>query len=168
MILNDNERSWFGFQVGYQPENFIFLHQDCPPAIGFQKLHQPPQCLIWAINHKFALRFSSVRSRATDVFKSNLTTWAKIFWAILHGLLWAYALRQALSSDNLERMSHSWKDFSTMNRQDYRRWGKQFITIEPTRIHTKYGRSHNGNLRYTIRPIEDAIHYFHERQGLRH
>ena len=46
--------------------------------------------------------------------------------------------------------------------------GKQFITIEPTRIHTKEGRSHNGNLRYTIRPIEDAINYFHERQGLRH
>ena len=46
--------------------------------------------------------------------------------------------------------------------------GKQFITIEPTRIHTKDGRVQNGNLRYTIRPIEDAIHYFHERQGLRH
>ena len=46
--------------------------------------------------------------------------------------------------------------------------GKQFITIEPTRIHTKDGRTYNGNLRYTIRPIEDAIHYFHERQRLRH
>ena len=46
--------------------------------------------------------------------------------------------------------------------------GKQFITIEPTRIHTKEGRSHNGNLRYTIRPIEDAINYFHERQRLQH
>ena len=46
--------------------------------------------------------------------------------------------------------------------------GKQFITIEPTRIHTRDGRTYNGNLRYTIRPIEDAIHYFHERQGLRH
>ena len=46
--------------------------------------------------------------------------------------------------------------------------GKQFITIEPTRIHTKNGRVRNGNLRYTIRPIEDAINYFHERQGLRH
>ncbi len=45
---------------------------------------------------------------------------------------------------------------------------KQFITTEPTRIHTRDGRTHNGNLRYTIRPIEDAIHYFHERQGLRH
>ena len=44
--------------------------------------------------------------------------------------------------------------------------GKQFITIEPTRIHTKDGRTHNGNLRYTIRPIQDAIDYFHERQGL--
>ena len=45
---------------------------------------------------------------------------------------------------------------------------KQFITIEPTRIHTRDGRTYNGNLRYTIRPIEDAINYFHERQGLRH
>ena len=46
--------------------------------------------------------------------------------------------------------------------------GKQFITIEPTKIHTRDGRSYNGNLRYTIRPIEDAINYFHKRQGLRH
>ena len=46
--------------------------------------------------------------------------------------------------------------------------GKQFITTDPTRIHTKDGRTYNGNLRYTIRPIEDAINYFHERQGLRH
>ena len=45
---------------------------------------------------------------------------------------------------------------------------KQFFTIEPTRIHTRDGRTYNGNLRYTIRPIEDAIHYFYERQGLRH
>ena len=45
---------------------------------------------------------------------------------------------------------------------------KQFITIEPTRIHTRDGRVQNGNLRYTIRPIEDAINFFHKRQGLRH
>ena len=45
---------------------------------------------------------------------------------------------------------------------------KQFIITDPTRIHTRVGRIYNGNLRYTIRPIEDAIHYFHERQGLRH
>ena len=45
--------------------------------------------------------------------------------------------------------------------------GKQFITIELTRIHTRNGRTYNGNLRYTIRPIEDAINYFHERRGLR-
>ena len=42
-----------------------------------------------------------------------------IFRSVLHGLLWAYALRQALSSDNLQRTSHSWKDFSTMDRQGY-------------------------------------------------
>ena len=46
--------------------------------------------------------------------------------------------------------------------------GKQFIPIEPTKIHTRDGRSYNGNLRYTIRPIEDAINFFHERQELRH
>ena len=46
--------------------------------------------------------------------------------------------------------------------------GKQFITIEPTRIHTRDDRIYNGNQRYSIRPIEDAIHYFHERQGLSH
>ena len=44
--------------------------------------------------------------------------------------------------------------------------GKQFIITEPTRIRTKDGRTHNGNLLYTIRPIQDAIDYFHERQGL--
>ena len=44
--------------------------------------------------------------------------------------------------------------------------GKQFITTEPTRIHTRDGRTYNGNLRYTIRPIEDAIHFYHERQGV--
>ena len=46
--------------------------------------------------------------------------------------------------------------------------GKQFITIEPTRIHTRDGRVQNGNRRYTIRPIDDAINYFHERERLRH
>ena len=46
--------------------------------------------------------------------------------------------------------------------------GKQFITTEPTRIRTRDGRTHNGILRYTIRPIEDAIHFYHERQGLSH
>ena len=45
--------------------------------------------------------------------------------------------------------------------------GKQFITIKPTRSHTKDGRVQNGNLRYTIRPIEDAIHFYHKLQVLR-
>ena len=43
--------------------------------------------------------------------------------------------------------------------------GKQFITIEPTRIHTRDDRIYNGNLRYTIRPIEDAIHFFTSVRG---
>ena len=40
--------------------------------------------------------------------------------------------------------------------------GKQFITTEPTRIHTRDGRTYNGNLRYTIRPIEDDLALLHE------
>ena len=36
---------------------------------------------------------------------------------------------------------------------------KQLITTEPTRITTENGRKRNGNLRYTIRPIEEAVRY---------
>ena len=46
----------------------IKFHLSCPPSNAFQKLCKPPQCLIWAVNHKFALRFYSVRSRATAIF----------------------------------------------------------------------------------------------------
>ena len=46
--------------------------------------------------------------------------------------------------------------------------GMQFNATETTGIYTRDGRVQNGNLRYTIRPIEDAISYLHERQGLRH
>ena len=41
---------------------------------------------------------------------------------------------------------------------------KRFISMKPTRIQTRDGRIHNGNLCYTIRPIQDAIDYFHEHQ----
>ena len=41
---------------------------------------------------------------------------------------------------------------------------KRFITTEPTRIRAKNGRYYNGSLRYTIRPIQDAIDYFDEQQ----
>ena len=46
----------------------------------------------------------------------------KIFQSVLHNLLWAYALRQGLFSDNLKGMSHSWKEFSAMERQNCRGW----------------------------------------------
>lgn len=41
---------------------------------------------------------------------------------------------------------------------------KRFIITESTLIKTKEGRYHNGTLRYTIRPIQDAIDYFDEQQ----
>lgn len=38
---------------------------------------------------------------------------------------------------------------------------KRLISTEPTQVVTKNGRKCNGNLRYTIRPIEEAIkHHF--------
>ena len=43
------------------------------------------------------------------------------FRGVLHGLLWAYVLRQVLSSDNLQRTSHSWIDFSAMEWQNCRK-----------------------------------------------
>ncbi|NCB75098.1 MAG: helix-turn-helix domain-containing protein [Clostridia bacterium] len=41
---------------------------------------------------------------------------------------------------------------------------KGLITTEPTNIRTKDGRKHNGSLLYTIRPIQEAINLFNERQ----
>lgn len=41
---------------------------------------------------------------------------------------------------------------------------KLLITTERTTIHTKDGRTHNGSLLYTIRPIQQAVDCFHERQ----
>jgi DNA-binding transcriptional MocR family regulator len=38
------------------------------------------------------------------------------------------------------------------------------ICTEPTKITTKDGRKRNGSLLYTIRPIQEAIDYFHQRQ----
>ena len=40
---------------------------------------------------------------------------------------------------------------------------KRFISTEPTTVHTQNGKR-NGNLRYTILPIQRAVDYFHERQ----
>lgn len=41
---------------------------------------------------------------------------------------------------------------------------RQLITTEPTTIITKDGRKRNGSLMYTIRPIQEALNLFHERQ----
>ena len=44
---------------------------------------------------------------------------------------------------------------------------KGLITTEPTNIRTKDGRKHNGSLLYTIRPIQEAIDRFNQRQMVR-
>lgn len=41
---------------------------------------------------------------------------------------------------------------------------KQLITTEPTTVRTKAGYVRNGTLLYTIRPIQDAVEYFHAQQ----
>lgn len=44
---------------------------------------------------------------------------------------------------------------------------KQLITAEPTSVYTQKGEKRNGNLLYTIRPIEDAVEYHYEQQMIR-
>ncbi|MEG0321618.1 MAG: helix-turn-helix domain-containing protein [Oscillospiraceae bacterium] len=41
---------------------------------------------------------------------------------------------------------------------------KRLITTEPTTVYTKTGEKRNGNLRYTIRPIQEALNLFYARQ----
>lgn len=41
---------------------------------------------------------------------------------------------------------------------------KRLITTEPTSVYTQKGEKRNGNLLYTIRPIEDAVEYHYEQQ----
>ena len=41
---------------------------------------------------------------------------------------------------------------------------KCLIYTEPTEIILKNGKKRNGNLKYTIRPIQDAIDHFHSQQ----
>ena len=41
---------------------------------------------------------------------------------------------------------------------------KGLISTEPTSVLTRSGIKKNGNLRYTIRPIREAIEIFHARQ----
>ena len=41
---------------------------------------------------------------------------------------------------------------------------KGFITIEPTGVITKSGQKRNGSYRYTIRPIQEVVESYHQRQ----
>ena len=41
---------------------------------------------------------------------------------------------------------------------------RELITTQPTNVYTKCGKKHNGNLLYTILPIEQAKKYFYEQQ----
>ena len=41
---------------------------------------------------------------------------------------------------------------------------KQLITTEPTTVIKKKGQKHNGTLLYTIRPIQEAVNHYYERQ----
>ena len=41
---------------------------------------------------------------------------------------------------------------------------KQLIITEPTTVITKEGQKHNGTLLYTIRPIQEAVNHYYERQ----
>ena len=41
---------------------------------------------------------------------------------------------------------------------------KCLIYIEPTEVILKDGKKRNGNLKYTIRPIQDALEHYHNEQ----
>ncbi len=43
---------------------------------------------------------------------------------------------------------------------------KQLITTAPTSVITSKGEKRNGNLRYTILPIQEAVDHFHNQQKL--
>lgn len=44
---------------------------------------------------------------------------------------------------------------------------KWLITTEPTTVRTKNGQMRNGNLLYTVRPIQEAVEYHYEQQLIR-
>ena len=41
---------------------------------------------------------------------------------------------------------------------------KGLITTEPTQITDRYGQKRNGNLLFTIRPIQEAVEQFYQQQ----
>lgn len=44
---------------------------------------------------------------------------------------------------------------------------KRLITTEQTSVRTKKGEKRNGNLLYTIRPIQEAVEYYYQQQMIR-
>ena len=44
---------------------------------------------------------------------------------------------------------------------------KRLFTAEPTSVITQKGEKRNGNLRYTIRPIREALEQYYEEQLIR-
>lgn len=44
---------------------------------------------------------------------------------------------------------------------------KRLITTEPTSVYTQKGEKRNGNLRYRIRPIGEALEQYYEQQLIR-
>ena len=119
MNLKDNGRSWFGFQVSYQPRKTNFHHQNSYLQSGFKS----SASLLYAYSESWievcpSFFFDQRQGDRDFQFKSDHMR--KIFRSVLHGLLWAYALRQALSSENLQGASLSRISFSNEDRQDYR------------------------------------------------
>ena len=41
---------------------------------------------------------------------------------------------------------------------------RQLIDVEPTKVRMKSGEVRNGTLQFTIRPIQEAVNYYLERQ----
>lgn len=59
-----------------------------------------------------------------------------------------------------------------MSQNTVRKYGltleeKRLISTEPTTVYTKSGQKRNGSLLYTIRPIQEALDLFYERQMAR-
>ena len=119
LILKDDRRSWFGSQVSYQPRKTNFHHQNSYLQSGFKS----SASLLYAYSESWievcpSFFFDQRQGDRDFQFKSDHMR--KIFRSVLHGLLRAYALRQALSSENLQGASLSRKDYSAMERQNCR------------------------------------------------
>ena len=56
---------------------------------------------------------------------------------------------------------------NTVQKYIFKLADKGFIEIEPTSVITKSGQKRNGSHRYTIRPIQEVVELYHQRQLLR-